>query len=266
MQSNTSMTRHRKLNAGQLETLDLLFKYRYGTTELIAKIKNRPNGTAIRSQLNILYNQGLIERRYSGKDKLQGKFAAYYLLPAGLKALERNNLRADLPASARKIVYRLGLASEAFIVHCLHLFEVGVYLNEIYQKRLKFFTKSELWKYEYFPDPKPDAFVSLNDERGTKRFFLDFIDSNTPGFAITRRIREYIDYSDEDEWSVTQSDFPGILFVCVSKEQEAKLLKRAESLSSDLDIFSTTIKLLSSVDAGGRVWATEANQKDRGEL
>lgn len=261
MQSNTYMTKHRKLNTGQLEVLDLLFKYRFGTSELIAKIKNTQNGTAIRSRLNILLKQGLIDRRYNGRDKLQGKFAAYFLTSNGMKALEQYGVRTDLQRSVKKQVYRLNNVSEDFITHCLCVFTISSQLKNIYGEQIKLFTKLELAKYEYFPQPLPDAFISLKSDGATHRYLLDFIETNTPSFALNRRLKEYVNYQESEEWEVTNSDFPPILFVCRAKNQEPKLHKRAESLGSDLEVYSTSLEALASASEDqDAIWTGELEE------
>lgn len=259
--STTPITKHRSLNAGQLEVLDLLFKYRFGTSELIAKIKNIQNGTAVRSRLNILLEQSLVDRRYDGRDKLQGKFAAYFITSNGVRALGQYGIRADLQSGVKKQIYRLSNVSEDFINHCLSVFTISAHLKNIYGGQIKFFTKPELAKFGYFPQPLPDAFVSLKIDGITHRFFLDFIEANTPSFALNRRLKEYANYQESEDWEVTNSDFPILLFVCRSKNQEPKLHKRAESLGSDLEVLSTNLGDLARASRDqDAIWTNELEQ------
>lgn len=208
--------------------------------------------------------QGLINRRYNGKDKLQGKFATYFITISGMKALEQYGIRLDLTDSAKKQVYRHSDTSEDFINRCLCVFATGAHLKNIYGEQLKFFTKPELVKYDYFPRPLPDAFVSLKSDATIHRFLLEFIQTNTPSFALNRRLREYATYQESEEWDITNSDFPILLFVCRTKNQELKLHKRVASLGVDLEVYSTNLDDLASASKNqDAVWTSELGQSNK---
>ena len=63
MSSPTSKYRW-PLNDDQLETLELLYKFRYGSSDLIAQYFNKPNGNFVYKRLKILQDQGFIGKRF----------------------------------------------------------------------------------------------------------------------------------------------------------------------------------------------------------
>jgi SOS-response transcriptional repressor LexA len=65
-----------------------LYKFRFGSSDLIAKRFNKPSGKYVQKRLHILEDQGYIARRYDKSYKLQGKPAAYYLLPSAARLLQ----------------------------------------------------------------------------------------------------------------------------------------------------------------------------------
>ena len=89
-------SKDRKLNHGQLEVLLKLYRYRFGTRQLIASSLSKSNSTSIYSRLQILQVNGYIANRFDKSYKLSGKPAAYYLLPKGLRALKQYTNRDDV--------------------------------------------------------------------------------------------------------------------------------------------------------------------------
>lgn len=235
----------KQLNQGQLDVLELLFKFRFGTTELIAKGLGKKNGTIIKSRLTILREQGFIDRRYDGNDRLRGKHASYYLKPEAIRALRARTNHANITDGAIKNVYKDKTVSDQFIQHCLYVFTAYCHLTALYGADLKFFTKTGLAAYDYFPRPLPDAFLSLkNNGDETKRFFLEVFESTTPAFALNRRVKQLIDYFEGGDWEATESDFPTILIICDTPILQNRVEKRvAASLQKtgiDDLVFCTT--------------------------
>jgi hypothetical protein len=234
----------KQLNQGQLDVLELLYKFRFGTTELIATGLGKRNGTSIKSRLSILREQGFIERHYDGKDKLQGKHAVYYLKPGAIRALQSQTKRTDITDRTIKNIYKDAAASSQFIEHCLSVFTALTRLSALYGKNLKYFTKANLASFDYFPQPLPDGFLSYKGESGTRRFFLDIFEAATPAFALNRRVKQFIDYYEAGEWEATNSDFPAILIICETSILQNRIEKRIQTAlnSSEADdlLFATT--------------------------
>jgi ATP-dependent Clp protease ATP-binding subunit ClpA len=98
------------------------FRYRFTTSELLAKFENQKHLQVTRSRLATLEKQGYIGRRYDNSYKLQGKFAAFYLLPKGLQYLK--SIDAAEP-QALKMMYNDPKASDKFVDFCLQVMDHG---------------------------------------------------------------------------------------------------------------------------------------------
>jgi hypothetical protein len=220
----------KQLNENQIKVLKLLFKFRFGSGELLAQSFGKQRATDIYRRLRILEDQGLIAKRYEPSYKLLGKPAAYYLLPAGARALQQHDPKIEINI---KTIYKDKSVSEQFIRYCLDIFAVYLQLQAKYGDKLKFFTKSQLAKYDYFPEKLPDAYMRLKTGDGEKQFFLDIYHDDQPFFTALRRVKQYIDYSEEADWSVTETDFPTILAVCESTSLLKRLRKRIPRLVND---------------------------------
>lgn len=227
----TPTPKYRKqLNDNQVKVLKLLFKFRFGSGELLAQSFGKQRSTDIYRRLRILEDQGLIAKRYEPSYRLLGKPAAYYLLPAGARALQERDPKAEFNI---KTIYKDKTVSEQFIRYCLDIFAVYSQMQAKYGGKLKFFTKSQFAKYDYFPKKLPDAYIRLKNSRGEKDFFLDIYHDDQPFFTALRRVKQYIDYSEEADWSVTESDFPTVLAVCESVSLQKRLRKRIVKLVDD---------------------------------
>jgi hypothetical protein len=219
----------KRLNAGQLEVLELLLRFRFGTTDLVAQALSRKNGTVIKSRLSILRDQEYIDRHYQASDRLQGSYASYYLTAKGARILKEQSEVIDI-----KAIYKNKIASKQLIKQSLDVFRV--YLN--FRKKhpeVKFFTKADLntEAYSYFPKPLPDAFISFKSGDTTKRYFLDIFDETTLAFVIKRRIKLYGDYWESGTWDGTGANFPEIIFICMNSRQQERIQKLLKKTFDD---------------------------------
>jgi hypothetical protein len=244
-----SEQKHRKkLNAEQLEVLELLYKFRFGSNDLIAQYFGKKDRSFVFKRLSILLEQGLIGKRFEPSYRLAGKPAAYFLTPAGARILQESNSKIELNI---KTIYKDKTVSEQFIKHCLAIFAVHNHLRAEYGGKLKFFTKSQLAKYDYLPPKLPDAYIRLKVEQSEKQFFLDVFHDDQPFFAAARRIKQYVDYSDEGEWEVTGTELPTALLICESAGLQ-KLLQKKVARSTGEVIFALTT--LAELTTGGAIW------------
>lgn len=254
----------RALNKSQMATLKLLYKYRFITTELLARSEGKKNGTFARSRLAILQEQGCIARNFDKSYKLRGRFASYYLLPKGMKALKD---AGDVNAQALKNIYNDRNASESFIQHSLAVFRVSCDLYALYGDSLQFFTKSDLAAYDYFPRPLPDAYVVLSVGTVRKHFFLDIFKNNTPFFAMARKVKQYVTYEESGEWEATDSPFPAILAACDDTSLAKRLNKRSYALldnaGSDIAFYTSTLDAVAkATDKQANIWqGTQGTEK-----
>lgn len=229
-----TVSKHRKkLNAGQLEVLGLLYKFRFGSNDLIAQHFGKKDRSFVFKRLSILLEQGLIGKRFDSGYRIKGKPAAYYLLPDGARALQAS--RPDKPINI-KAIYKDGILGEEFIEYCLDVFAIYCQLKARYGDNIHFFTKHQLTKYDYFEDFTPGVYIRLETKGTEKDYFLEYLQSSKPFFKAIRRIKQYIEYADGGEWEAgTNSDFPEILLVCDKPSLQKRLIKKAPSLLEDAD-------------------------------
>lgn len=221
----------KKLNEEQVAVLRLLWRFRFASSEQIAKFQQKPNNKAVQKRLKILEDQSLIAKRYDKSYKLQGKPAAYFLTPGGARTLALLQPREpDEPINIKRL-YKDKDASEGFIEHCKNVLAIYLTLKELHPNgKLYFLTKSRLSyeKYDFMPNPLQDACICIKTSKGDRYFFLDIFEDNQPFFVLIRRIKKYLDYAGSGEWSRYDEDgeLPTILLVVQNKSVHKRLRKR----------------------------------------
>lgn len=244
MNSNNPKYR-RPLNDEQLEVLELLYKFRFGSNNLIAEYFGKNHRAFVSKRLKILQDQGFIDKRFDSSYRIQGKPAAYYLLPEGARKLQERRGPEDDQVNIKGI-YKDKSVSEIFIQHSLNIFATYNQLKAHYSDSLDFFTKSDLASYEHYPKPLPDAFLSLEAEGSAKHFFVEIQEDSQPFFTAVRKVKKYIDYKDSGEWAINETDFPAILFICESvslqKQLQKQIIKMLSKILTDDLVFVTTTK------------------------
>lgn len=219
------------LNSEQLDVLELLHKFRFASSDLIAGSFGKKNGAFVYKRLKILEEQGLIGKQYENSYRLQGKPAAYYLVPDGARKLQ-DARGADVNIKA---AYNDKNASDQFIDHSLTIFKIYCDLKARYGDKLKFFTKSQLKAYVYFPDPLPDAYFRINIDGEQKQYFLEALQSTRPFFISFNKARRYIRYHESGEWDDTGTDLPTVVLACDALTLQKRLEKQISKLEDEID-------------------------------
>lgn len=249
----------KKLNPDQLAILELLYRFRFGTSTLFNQYLKPNNRQSLNSRLNILTKQEYIGKNYNKSYKLLGKPASYYLLPKAFAVLREQE---GISNAVLKNMYKDKDASEKFVDHCLAVFAAGNQLEAAYGDRIEFFTKSELADYSNFPQPLPDAFISLKTSTlpraRIKHYFLEVFEDGTPFFVIARRIRQYADYVDSGGWEFTKKVLPTVLAECESKTLQKRLLKRFRGLNDFKLCLTTKNGFFASTDEDDVIWQNVA--------
>ena len=248
MSMNESVVKHRrKLNAEQLEVLELLYKFRFGSNDLIAQYFGKKDRSFVFKRLSILLEQGLIGKRFDPSFRLLGKPAAYYLTPAGARALQEQR-DATKPIINVKAIYKDKTVKDDFVRQCLDTFAVYNRLRVQYGDRLKFFTRANLnhESFDYFPQPLPDAYFRVRLGGDEKQYFLDFYYDNQLAIASVKKIKKYVEYAEGGTWDDTGTPLPVILAACESSGLQKQLQRRVaagmDSSWNDELIFATTTK------------------------
>jgi hypothetical protein len=253
------------LNQEQVDVLELLYKFRFASSELIARHCGKKSGVFVYKRLKILQEQGFIGKRFDSSYRLQGKPAAYYLLPKGARKLQVH--REDLNINIT-LLYKEKTVSEAFAQHYIDILAVYIQLQQLYGGKLKLFTKSQLREYEYFPKPLPDAYLSLKSGNEPKRFFFELIENSTPFFVVDKKIKKYIAYFENGAWDDTGSDFPGILLLCETPALQKWVQKRVATNLNNADVddllFATAAKnILLKSTGSSSIWQTADEPNNR---
>ncbi len=236
-------TNHYALTKKQRDILNLLYRFRFATSEQLSQTLNI-HKTVINKRLQLMMELKYIGRRYESEYRLLRKHAAYYLLPQGVKALKQLKSKRYSP----KILRNIGKdneASDQFVNHWLTMFDLFLTLKLRHGDVLQFFTKSQIAVASYFPKQLPDAHLQLKPES----FMLDLLHQDQPFFLATRRVMQYIDYADKvNDWP-SQHKFPKILLVCDTPSLQKRLLKRTSRKVEEIDnpklkFFITTLDQL----------------------
>lgn len=229
-------TTHYSLTTQQKNILNLLYRFRFATSDLLSQ-STHINKTTINKRLKLMLEQEYIGRKYESEYHLLRKHATYFLLPRGIKSLKSLN---DSEQYNRAVLKNIGNdkdASESFMNYCLSVFEVYCVLKKRYGDCAKFFTKSQLADYAHFPQPLPDAYVQLSSDGKESHFFFEMLNEH-PFFLCTRKVMQYIKFANEnrDVWEEeTESNLPRVLLVCENASLQKRLHKKMKNVVSDAD-------------------------------
>lgn len=241
MKSVEVKKKERKLNKGQSAVLTLLYRYRFTTSELLAKFENQKHLQVTRSRLATLEKQGYIGKRYDGSYKLAGKFASYYLLPKGLRYLKSIEV---VDPQVSKMIYNDSKASDKFVDFCLSVSRTAQALSSFYDGEAKVFTRTELLDYDYFPQPQPDLYLSIK-RKTLRHYFVDIYDDATPAFVAVKKIKRYAEHHDSGEWESTDSAYPEVIIACTSDKAEQRLRKKLSvTIMGYITVYTCTINSL----------------------
>ena len=276
----------RPLNDEQSVVLSLLCKFRFGTSEYIARYLGKTSSKVVQKKLKVLEDQGYVGKRYEKSYKLQGKPATYYLTPKGARLLRqlfqqfKDSGNKDKPTieisdQGIKQLYKNKTVSEDFITHCLNILAVYLKLRQLYGDCCKFFTRVELAMYSYFPTWLPDAYFALrpspNGKVTPKRFFLDIWDGTRPFFISVRKARNYLTYSEEGDWQAKGEAFPVVLMICDTPRTQKKLnrqIRKALDESYEEVVYATTTEeqMSGAIGKSDKMWQIATEPDDLRKL
>lgn len=249
-----------KITTKQKEILLLLYKFRFLTTNHFVKLFNHKDPHRIKEWLSDLIEKDCIRRNYDRKSFGDNtKPAVYYLAPKARLVLKKEK---ELDFSELEYIYKEKKRTKKFIDHSLFLADVYLFLlsQKSAKEEIKFFTKGELHRYEYFPDPMPDAFISAKGDDKTRRYFLDVFDDFVPPFVLRKRVRMYLEYVEKPDWDekTSYTTFPSILFICSNEQAKRHVYKYTKALfektyEDKLKLFLTT-KARIEVGEKNNIW------------
>ncbi len=227
---NKETTKLPKIKPKQIQIIQNLLKFRFLTTNQVQKLLDHKEPKHAQEWLKDLLDKKYIKRVYDPKNFEENtRPAIYFLAP-----LSRSLLKSEVDADSLEYIYKEHTRQDKFIYHCLSVADVYLYLlsQKNINEELNFFSKFELLKYEYFPDPLPDAFIAVKGETNTRRYFLDYFDEYTPSWVFRLRVRKYLEYADKNDWD-ENTDFtplPNILFVCPNENSKRHIQLYSKAL------------------------------------
>lgn len=239
----------RKLTKQQVEILSILFVYRFGTTDLMRNaLAIRVSRRVMHKRLAVLYKTGYVVKRVQTNLSSSGNlYDQYCLTVKGVKALKLHgigstqalrNMRNDVHASNR------------FARHAIRIFGVADELHTKLECNVKIMTRSSMYGKEEWPDPLPDAHITLHDASGKliQQFLLECIDDTKPQRIWQRRVAQLVEYIDTGGWPESDTP-PALLFVCSTPRLE-KLVQRwaykayEDQLAEDVLVATATMDTL----------------------
>ena len=187
--------------------------------------------------------QGYIGRNFEPSYFATRRPASYFLAPDGVRALRAITAQQYHPA-VLKSVHKDATASQRFIAHSFKVFELYLRLTDIYGPNLKFFTKSQLRSYHYFPQPLPDAYVRLTNGAGERHYFIELVAGYEPFLAQVSRVKRFIKYDEAGDWeAATGTELPQTLLLCDYWAQAKKLTSYADREVDDFDSEESPIQI-----------------------
>lgn len=212
----------------QTEILILLYRFRFLNRHQIQTILSHKYRSRVLSWLNELVEQKYITAYYD--KKLAALPTVYCLDNEGrkyLKSLDKEIEAGNIDPELLNRVWREKKFTKQFREHCL--FVADIYINLVdtakeWKSELQFRTKVDLYNIEGMIKPGPDIYFSLKYPEGeVKRYLLDIFD-DIPPVAIRKRVKDYLEYYDSDEWQDnTDKPFPEIIFICPNKRIKGHL-------------------------------------------
>lgn len=233
---------HYALTKKQLAILDLLYRFRFATSEQLSQTLHITTAT-INKRLKLMLELNYLGRNYDSSYTAIHKHASYYLLPKGIRALKQLNNPKKYSPDVLRNASKAKQLSEKFIKQCLMIFTVHNIFKEQHSGNLRFFTKTQLANYLHFPDS--DGYIRLTHEDNETQFFVDVIYEH-PFFLATGKVKQYLKYAKEEAgiWEDrTSSELPHTLLICENMSLQKRLIKkmRRSIEERDMQLYIITI-------------------------
>lgn len=232
----------RQLNNNQIQNLKTVLKFRYVTTDNLAKYQSITTNSAY-SALEILSKAGYLEKIYEKSYRLLNKSARYFLTQQALTFL-RSQADIQLDDAIWKSRKTDGKKTPDFIDLQVALHAVYNDLIARFGDKIAIDTSLELHDAEGIIKPLPGLLV--NPKAG-KNFFVEAADGQHL-FFIRKRIRKYIDNYESNEWE--WDTYPNVYFIRSSASDRSRLRKFVYQLMEDnyLDDDDFTFHIVSGVN------------------
>lgn len=246
------MTRPYKLTPQQIETLRILYKFRFITAQLLAQYRQLKNHRSARLNLETLVSSGYVLKRYDSSYKIAMQPAVYGLTSQGL-----NYLKAayDFNQAVPHNMYKNKIVTKPFADEHLAIVKLFLSLRAQNPEQFELFGSIELVDEDEFPETRPELYLRRIEPQAdfADEYFLYVID-DAQLFIIKQRLKTWMSHYDSIGWD---GDYPTILLVCRTQSIENRTRTYLMSLGLDDDIHiltTTTSALLQSDD--GKIWSS----------
>ncbi|AHB41963.1 hypothetical protein RAAC3_TM7C00001G0090 [Candidatus Saccharibacteria bacterium RAAC3_TM7_1] len=217
------MMSDRKLNTKQINILKTAYKFRYLTTDNLARHKNITQNSAY-SALKILLSNGYLGIKYNKNYRLMNKSARYYLTPQAIKYLRQ--LQLDLDEDILSSRLREKGKSSDFVDYQVAVHDAYLDVRQALGDDVLIQTASELAETEGMLKPYPALYV-----RDKKTHFFVELTGDQHLFLVKKRIRKYIEHYESDDWS--WDTYPNVRIVRRLKGDRNKLKAYVEEKMDD---------------------------------
>ncbi len=235
----------RSVNSNQVRLLYILFKFRFGTSDLIAEVVKKDRSTVYES-LRTLERQGYIHKFHDKTYRLRGRPAIYTLAAKGIKYL-RDNSGAD-QTTLRNFYKnkRIAIENEPLVDQSLLVFRIFNVLKAQTGRTFSIYTKHELDKDD-FVNPKPELWLQRQGKSQKPDYILDIFPAGTMTWLLRKRLRQHQEAEEESDYI-----YPNVLLVAGNPSTERRLSRQVESAIQDFEFYITQKELL--LGRAKRIW------------
>lgn len=224
-----------KLRKSLTAILILLFRFRFLSRPQIQTLLHHKSKTKVIIWLNELTKQEYIVRFYN--PQFAGKPAYYCLGTKSISYLKTLEVKEIKPELLKRIYKERGL-SDGFKEHCMflaHIYISLIFLTEKSKAKLTFWTNTDLHSLAHLINPTPDCYFAIEEEKGTiKRYFLDIFDEYEPYMEYKRRVEQYIEYYESNEWQENSTkQFPEIILVCLNERLKRRTFRFIQKIQTN---------------------------------
>ena len=227
----------RLLSSNQTRLLYILFKFRFGTSDLIAELVKKDRSTVYES-LRTLEKQGYIHKFHDSSYRLRGRPAVYTLAAKGIKYL-RDTGKVD-QTTLRNFYKnkRIAVENEPLVDQCLLVFRIFNVLKAQTGETFSIYTKYELDK-EHFVSPPPELWLQRKGKSQKPDYILDLFPAGTMTWLLRKRLRQHQEFAEEYEYL-----YPNLLLVAGNPNTEKRLFRQVESAIQDFEFYITQQEML----------------------
>jgi hypothetical protein len=218
------------------EILNHLYTFRFLTRNQIQTLLEHKHFNRIITWLNELTKSGYIRKYYNPKTITIP--AIYSLGLNGRKYLKGKKLD-EINEKLLDRVWREHTLSSQFQEHCIFLADCYLSLlqtSNLNQSKLHFYTKTGLHGMKYLILPHPDAYIAIEKGDQIQRYFLDIFDEMPPRMLLRKRVKQYIEYFEDEIWQEqTGKPFPKVILICPDEKSKNYLHRFIQSVLEDVE-------------------------------